>query len=142
MFVFAKYFYGACIFSSTTFLKINWFANNCTAAMTVCGLPDSTVAHSRPTLHGPMDCSPPESSVHGIFQARILEWVAMPSSRGSSQPRDWTQVSCIAGGCFTAWATREALVGKLPIHVIKWDKIYDALYSIIPCFIKIELFKW
>ena len=43
-----------------------------------------------------------------ILQARILEWVAMPSSRGSSQPRDWTQVSCIAGGFFTVWATREA----------------------------------
>ena len=44
----------------------------------------------------------------GIVQARILEWVAMPSSRGSSQPRDWTQVSHIAGGFFTIWATREA----------------------------------
>ena len=44
----------------------------------------------------------------GILQARILEWVAMPSSRGSSQPRDWTQVSWIAGGFFTIWATRKA----------------------------------
>ena len=44
----------------------------------------------------------------GIVQARILEWVAMPSSRGSSQPRNWTGVSCIAGGFFTTWATREA----------------------------------
>ena len=43
-----------------------------------------------------------------ILQARILEWVTMPSSRGSSQPRDWTQVSRIAGGFFTVWATREA----------------------------------
>ena len=50
----------------------------------------------------PIDCSPPGSSVHGgILQARILEWVAMPSSRGSSQPRDQTHVSCIAGGFFT-----------------------------------------
>ena len=46
--------------------------------------------------------------VHGIFQVRILEWVAFPFSRGSSQPRDRTQVSCIAGGFFTSWATREA----------------------------------
>ena len=46
------------------------------------------VAQSYPTLCDPIDCSPPGSSVHGIFQARILEWVAMPSSRGSSQPRD------------------------------------------------------
>ena len=48
-----------------------------------------------------MDCSPPGSCVHGILQARILEWVAMPSSRGSSQPRARAQVSCIAGGFFT-----------------------------------------
>ena len=46
--------------------------------------------------------------VHGILQARILEWVAIPFSRGSSQPRDQTQVSRIAGGFFTSWATREA----------------------------------
>ena len=49
-----------------------------------------------PTLCNPMDCSPPGSSVHGILQARILEWVAMPSSRGYSQPRDQTRVSCIS----------------------------------------------
>ena len=55
----------------------------------------------------PIGCSPPGSSVHGILQARILERVAMPSSRGSSQPRDQTHVSCIAGGFFTVWATRE-----------------------------------
>ena len=48
--------------------------------------------------------------VHGILQARILEWVAFPFSRGSSQPRDQTQVSCIAGRFFTSWATREAHV--------------------------------
>ena len=54
-----------------------------------------------PTLCDPMDCSPPGSSVHGILQARILEWVAMSSSRGSSHARDRTQVSCIAGGFFT-----------------------------------------
>ena len=54
-----------------------------------------------------MDCSLPGSSVHGIFQARVLEWVAVSFCRGSSQPRDWTQVSCIAGRHFTIWATRE-----------------------------------
>ena len=51
---------------------------------------------------------PMDYTVHGILQARILEWVAFPFSRGSSQPRDWTQVSHIAGGFFTSWATREA----------------------------------
>ena len=60
------------------------------------------VTQSCPTL-----CSPMDYTVHGIFQARILEWVAFPFSRGSSQPRDWTQVSCIIGGFFTSWATRE-----------------------------------
>ena len=59
------------------------------------------------TVCHPMDGSLPGSSVHGILQARILEWVAMPSSRGSSQPRDRTQVSCIAGRFFTIWATRD-----------------------------------
>ena len=53
------------------------------------------------TLRDPMDCSPSGSFVHWILQARILEWVAMPSSRGSSQPRDQTEVSCIAGRFFT-----------------------------------------
>ena len=58
-------------------------------------------AQSYLTLCDPVDCSPPVSSVHGILQARILEWVAIPFSRGSSQPRDRTQVSRIAGGFFT-----------------------------------------
>ena len=59
------------------------------------------VARSCLTLCNPMDCSPPGSSVRGMLQARILEWVAMPSSRGSSQARDRTWVSCVAGGFFT-----------------------------------------
>ena len=53
------------------------------------------------TLCNPMDYSLPGSSVHGILQTRILEWVAIPFSRGCSQPRDQTQVSHIAGGFFT-----------------------------------------
>ena len=60
------------------------------------------------TLRDPMEYSPPGSSVHGILQARILEWVTIPFSRRSSQPRDYTQVSCIEGGFFTVRATREA----------------------------------
>ena len=55
-----------------------------------------------------MDCSLPGSSVHGLFQARVLEWVAISFSRGSSQPRDRTQISRIAGSCFTIWITTEA----------------------------------
>ena len=69
---------------------------------------ESEVAQSCLTLCNPVDCSPPGSSVHGILQARILEWVAISFSRGSSWPRDRTQASHIAGRCFTLWATREA----------------------------------
>ena len=65
------------------------------------------VTHSSSTLLGPIDCSSVGSSVHGIFQVRILEWVAIPFSRGSSQPKDQTWVSCIAGRFFTIWTTRE-----------------------------------
>ena len=59
-------------------------------------------------LCNPMDCSLLGSSGHGILQARIVEWVTFPFSRGSSQPRDRTQVSQIAGGFFTIWATMKA----------------------------------
>ena len=62
------------------------------------------VAQSCPILYGTMDCSPPCSLVHGISQARILEWVAIPFSKGSSQPRDQTQVSCTADGFLTTEA--------------------------------------
>ena len=65
---------------------------------------------SCPTLYDPMDCSPPSSSVHGILQARILECVVIPFSRGSSWTRDWSQVSHIAGIFFTIWATRELVL--------------------------------
>ena len=63
------------------------------------------VAQSCPTLCDPMDYTD-----HGILQAKILEWVAIPFSGGSSQLRDQTQVSCVAGRFFTTWATREALI--------------------------------
>ena len=66
------------------------------------------VSQSCPSLWDPTDCSPPGSSVHGILQARILEWVAIPFSRESSLPRDGTWVSCIAGRFFIVWTTRDA----------------------------------
>ena len=78
------------------------------------------VTQSCPTLWGPMDCSPPGSSVHGILQPRILEWVAISFSRGSSQPKDWTRVSCIAGRLFSIWATRKAHQALLPRNNF-WD---------------------
>ena len=70
---------------------------------------ESEVAQLCPTLCNPMDCSLPGSSIHGIFQARILECIPISFSRRSSQPRDWTQVSHIVGRRFTVWATREVL---------------------------------
>ena len=72
---------------------------------------------SRQTLCDPMDCSPPGSSIHGILQARTLEWVAISFSRGSSWPRDRTRVSRVVGRCFTIWATRE-------VHTYIWVYIY------------------
>ena len=67
---------------------------------------ESEVTQSCPTLCDPVDCSPPGSSVRGILQARILAWVAISFSRGSSRPRDRTRVSQIAGRHFTIWATK------------------------------------
>ena len=66
------------------------------------------VAQSCLTLCKPLDCSRSGSSVHGILQARILDWVAILFSRGSSWPRGWTWVSCIAHRSLTSWATRES----------------------------------
>ena len=82
------------------------------------------VAQLCPTLCDPIDCSLPGSSVHGILQARILEWVAISFSRGSSQSRDWTQVSHIVGGFFTIWATREAPRVKQPLKVQLKVKVF------------------
>ena len=70
---------------------------------------ESDGAQSCPTLSDPTDCSPLGSSVHEIFQARILEWVAISFSRRYSQPRDCTRVLHIVGRRFTVWATREVL---------------------------------
>ena len=63
---------------------------------------ESEVIQSCPTLCDPVDCSPPGSSVHGVLQAKILEWVAFLFSRVSFKPRDQIQVSCITGRYFTS----------------------------------------
>ena len=72
---------------------------------------------------------PHRYTVHGILQARTLECTAFPFSRGSSQPRNWTRVSCIAGGFFTSWATREALCNISCIHLLC---IFTLLYMWVP----------
>ena len=68
-----------------------------------------------------MDCSPPGFSVHGILQARMLEWVAIPLSRGSSQLKVWTWVSCVADGFSTIWVTRE-------VHV-DWNQATEIVFQ-------------
>ena len=85
------------------------------------------VAQSCLTLCNLIDCT-----VHEILQARILEWVAFPFSRGSSPPRDWSQVSGIAGEFFTSWATREALSSQgslVPLHFLPWGLCHLHIWS-------------
>ena len=84
----------------------------------------SEVAQWCPTLCDPMDCSPPGSSIHGILQARVLEWVAICFSRGSSWPRNRTWVSGTVGRCFTVWATREVWVKHKLKVLLAWSKLF------------------
>ena len=85
-------------------------------------------------------CHPMDYTVHGILQARILEWVAFPFSRESSQPRDRTQVSHIAGGFFTSWATREAQKSEkyykmpLSLYTCKYIKYHIKIAHLMPSF--------
>ena len=96
------------------------------AAMLSCSycMSDCVCAQSCQTLCNSMGCSPPGSSVHGILQARILEWVAISFSRGSSWPRDGTGSPGLEGGFFTVWATREAL-----LHIHKYKIFLLIRYS-------------
>ena len=91
------------------------------------------VTQSCPTLCDPMAYSLPDSSIHGILQARLLEWVAIPFSKGSLQPSNWTQVSWIAGGLFTVWAAREATTTKLLVNGVK-KKASEHFVCISTCY--------
>ena len=81
-------------------------------------------------LCNPMDYSPPGSSVQGILQARILEWIAISFSRGTSQPRDWTLVSCIAGRFFTVWVTGKSMCFTMFLHLLKNQYNHTVLRSV------------
>ena len=109
------------------------------------GLRMCSVSQSSPTLCNQMDCSPPGSSVYGIFQASVLEWVATSYSRGSSWPWDRTHVSCdptIAGGFFTAVPVllHPSQVYPSPAHspYSRWDnllkqtRLHHFLVSLLP----------
>ena len=115
------------------------------------------IAKLYPTFWDPVDCSPPGSSVHGILQAIILEWVAMSSSRGSPWPRDQTCISC--GSCIGRqnlyhWATREALyiLHTSPLLDTCFAKIFSQsvirlfIFVIIPFseqkFLILKMFNW
>ena len=89
----------------------------------------SEVTQLCPTVCDPMDCSLPGSSIHGTFQASVLEWGAISFSRGISQPRDRTWVSRIAGRCFTVWATREALKSVWLPGSCPWPSIQEIILS-------------
>ena len=88
--------------------KLDWWFNCCCSVTKSCLIPCNS-----------LDCSMPGSSVLEVLQARILEWVAICFSRGSSWPRDWTGVSCITGRFFTVWATSGAqcLLECAQIHI-------------------------
>ena len=95
-----------------------------------------TCSQSCLTLYNPKDCSPPNSLVQGIIEARILEWVAIISSGGSSWPREWTLISCVScidGGFFTVWA-----IGK-PIHTHSVWIFMGFGCSCLSCFVISEL---
>ena len=91
-----------------------------------------------------MDCSLPGSSIHEIFQARILEWVAISYSRRSSQPRGWTRVSCIVGRLFIVWATKEVhykwhfLFFSISNNLYRDITDFNILFYLKPCFSSIQ----
>ena len=87
----------------------------------------SEVTQSCPTLCNPMGCTLPDSSIHGNFQARILEWVGTSFSRGSSRPRDRTQVSCIATRLFTIWKWKWSRVW---LFATPWTVAYQTALSV------------
>ena len=95
------------------------------------------VAQSGLTLCDPMNCHQSGSSVCGILQARVREWVAIPFSRGSFWSRDWTWVFCTAGRFFTVWATREAQIYHTAARVsLSYAYLYIKIYMLIvglPC---------
>ena len=107
-----------------------------------------TCAQSCPTLWDPVDCSPLGSSTHGIFQALILERVAISSSRGSARPRNQTQVFCTGGIVFTHWATREAKYVNQHNHVSitfiyksRFWAGFDLWFSLLTSDLKVLLIK-
>ena len=100
-----KWDWSGCLNYVLAILKVELTHSNSTTNK---GAGEGEVAQLCPTLCNPVDCNLPSFSIFGILQAKILEWVSISFSRGSSRPRDRARVSCIGGRCFNLWATREA----------------------------------
>ena len=103
------------------------------------------VVQSCPTLFDPMDCSPPGSSIRGILHTKILDWVSISFSRGSSWLRDQTQVSHIAGRLFTIWATREFCNSEkwsIYCHISKQRSQLSATAALQTDFWVLRPFRW
>ena len=105
----------SCVFSIKNIEKCKLFCSTCVHAQSFL------------TLRDLVDCSRAGSSVHRISQARILEWVAISSSRGSSQPRDRTHISCIGGWFLYHWATKETRLNVLTPGFVCWNLIPDMM---------------
>ena len=135
-------------------MSTNWKCNYLcsgstnTLAYVLCGAMLCLVSPSCLTLCNPMGCNLPGCSVHGILQARILEWVAMPFSRGSSQSRNRTQVFWIAGGFYQlsyqgsrilAWESesRSVVSDSLWPH-----RLYSVQFSIVPGILQARILAW
>ena len=108
----------------------------CNSCVYVCVYVCVLIAQSCLALCNPTDCSPPGFSVHGILQARILEWVAIPFPRGSSLPGNQSQVSLLTGRSFNIWPTREALFQFLLVRKskIEWSMDSNDIWVLIPMF--------
>ena len=112
------------------------YVNPVCACVCVCVCP---VAQLSPTLCNPVDCSLSGSAPHGIFQERILEWIAISSCRGSSQARDWTSVSCIVRQILYHWATWEAHIYSVGFTFYKlgdYDQIDAKIFTVFMVLLK------
>ena len=116
----------------TTLFKTLWSVNNDLKTSTLSLHCWCEVTQSCLTLCNPMNCRVTGFSVHGILQARIMEWIAIPFFRGSSQPRDRTLVSCITGRFFTIWATKQnisrVLNGIFQARVLEWAALLQGIF--------------
>ena len=118
--------------------RLKWRSSSssrCTTCLCIClwSKHACSVAQTCPAPRDTMDCSLPGSSVHGIFQARILEWVAISSSRVSSQPRDWTCVSCIDRWILYHWATWETCMLVVEERKLSCLMFSELLGSVVWC---------